>query len=46
MTVKQYPYKLIDGTLDENKALCEWFGNESKLHHDTFEVGVLDDVQE
>lgn len=44
MTVKQYPYKLIDGTLVESKALCEWFDNDD-LHNSTFEIEVLDMIQ-
>ena len=45
MTVKQYPYKIVDGAPVESKAECEWFDKEDQLHHSTFELDVLEEVQ-
>ncbi len=45
MTVKQYPYKIVAGAPVESKAECEWFDKEDQLHHSTFELDVLEEVQ-
>ena len=42
MTVKQYPFKTVDGREHPDIADCEWFTVEGKLIHNAFNINELE----
>lgn len=42
MTIKEYPFKTIDGVEHSNQVVCEWFSSDEVLKHNTFYVEELE----
>lgn len=44
MTVREYPFKTIDGREHFEKVDCEWFTENGEIKHRTFNIEELETV--